>query len=114
MRAMIAVGALLLVGAFAALVSGVLGPSEEGVFHPDHTRVMSGFQDAASELVGGGGVSSVPPESECKQVDEATWRCYRRWAPLGKPGAAEILQADVNVYPDRVVVGEVDRLPDLQ
>lgn len=82
------------------------------MFHPDHSRVFNGFQDAASDLVGGDGVGSVPPDSECKQVEDTAWRCYRRWAPPGNPDAAEILQADVDVYEDRVVVGEISRLPD--
>ena len=112
MKVVLALVALLLVGGGAIVLSGVLGPSEEGVFHPDHTRVSNGFQDATSDLVGGDGASSVPPDSECKQVDDTTWRCYRRWAPVGHPDAAEILQSDVNVYNDRVVVGEISRMRD--
>lgn len=105
-------GVALLVGGGAVALAGVNRPSDEDVFHPDHTRVFNGFQKATSDLVGGDGVSSVPPDSECKQVAESLWRCYRRWAPAGNPGAAEILEADVNVYDDRIVVGEIGRTAD--
>lgn len=60
-KVVLALVALLVVGGGAIVLSGVLGPSEEGMFHPDHTRVFNGFQDATSDLVGGDGVSSVPP-----------------------------------------------------
>lgn len=87
-------------------------PPEDDRFHPDHTRVFNGFQDAASELLGGGGVGSVPPDSDCRQLNESTWRCYRRWAPVGQPNAAEVLEAEVSVYDDRVVVGRITRRSD--
>lgn len=107
----------VLLGVLAGLVATALAfvllsaePREDGVFHPDHSRVFNGFQEAASDLVGD--VSSVPPDSECRQVDSSTWRCYRRWAPIGRPDGAEILEAEVNVYEDRVVVGRITRQPD--
>jgi len=105
-------GAALVFVGVAVVGSGVLGPSEEGVFHPDHSRVFNEFQSKTSQLVGGGGVSSVDPVSECKQTADTVWRCYRRWAPVDEPEAAEVLQGDVNVYEDRVVVGQIERTPD--
>jgi hypothetical protein len=113
-KVMVALVVLLLLGGGAVVFPGAFGPSEEGVFHPDHTRVFNGFQDATSDLVGGDGLSGVPPDSECKQVDDTAWRCYRRWAPVGHPGAAEILQSEVNVYDERVVIGEISRMLDPQ
>lgn len=110
-KVMLVLVALLLVGGGAIVFSGVLGPSEKGVFHPDHPRVCNGFQDATSKLVGGDGASIVPHDSECMQVDDAAWRCYRRWAPVGHPEADEILQSDVNVYDGRVVVGSGECQP---
>jgi hypothetical protein len=92
------------------LATLTVGPQDDGVFHPDHSRVFNNFQDATSALVGD--VSSVPPDSECKQTHESKWRCYRRWAPVGQPEAAEMLQADVDVYEQRVVVGTISRVPD--
>lgn len=85
---------------------------DDDSFHPDHTRVFNGFQEAASALLGGGGVGSVPPDSDCRRLDESTWRCYRRWAPVGQPNAPEVLSAEVSVYDDRVVVGRISRRPD--
>lgn len=64
MKTIFAICALLLVGGGAYVLLGVLGLSQGGVFHPDHMRVFNGFHDATSELVGGDGVNSVPPDSE--------------------------------------------------
>ena len=109
---LISIGVLVAIGGGAAWFLIPDGPPEEGRFHPDYTRVFNGFQEATSAAVGGNGVSSVQPDSECKQLEEHSWRCYRRWAPVGNPQAAEMLQADVDVYDDRVVVGEISRTPD--
>jgi hypothetical protein len=109
MRVVFALMGLVVAGGIAIAVIDQQGSSQDGVFHPDHSEVFNEFQRATSELVGNDGVSSVPPDSECKQIEETTWRCYRRWAPVDQPEAVEILQADVEVYEDRVVVGEVSR-----
>ena len=85
-------------------------PNDEGIWHPDHTRVFNGFQSGIRPITGG--VSSVEPDSECKQIEDSLWRCYSRWAPVGEPGAVEILEGDVTVYDDRIVVGEVTRTPE--
>lgn len=111
MKWLVGSGILLLAGV-AVPFSGVLGPSKDGVFHPDHGRVSNEFQTTTSRIVGGGGVSSVEPDSECKQTADTVWRCYRRWALVNHPEAAEVLQGDVNVYEDRVVVGSIERVPD--
>ena len=109
MKSLLLVAAVLTVGT-VAFVGFTDGPNDEGVFHPDHSRVFNSFQDATSERVGE--VSSVAPDSECKQIEANKWRCYRRWAPVGRPGAALILEADLNVYDERVVVGAISRVPD--
>lgn len=111
-KVLLAVVVLLVGGSAVLFVFDPLDPSEEGRFHPDHTKVFNEFQDAVSAFVGGDGVSSVPPDSECKQTDDDSWRCYRRWAPVGHPEAAEVLEANVEVYEDRVVVGQISRTPD--
>ncbi|HET7690493.1 MAG TPA: hypothetical protein VFK41_08950 [Nocardioidaceae bacterium] len=85
---------------------------QSDAFDPDHSRVFNGFQQSTSVVLGNKGVSSVEPDSECKRLEKLTWRCYRRWAPVGHPDQAQIIQADVNVYDDRVVVGEIERIPD--
>lgn len=87
-------------------------PPEDDRFHPDYSRVFNGFQSAASDLLGNGGVGSVAPDSDCRQLDASTWRCYRRWAPVDRPTAVEVLEAEVSVYDDRVVVGRISRRPD--
>jgi hypothetical protein len=109
MRRALAVLALLAVGGLILYVVSD-EPPDDGVFHPDYTRVFNEFQTSVSALVGQ--VSSVPQDSECKRVADARWRCYRRWAPPGQPNEARIFEADVNVYQERVVVGEVSRVRD--
>ena len=90
MKLVLVVATLVVAGSFAFMaLTG--GPSDEGAFHPDHTRVFNGFQDATSELVGE--VSSVEPDSNPKQINDSKWRCYRRWAPVGRPAAAEIIRS---------------------
>jgi hypothetical protein len=112
-RVVKALAALLLLAAvFVGGVAWTHRTPKDDAFDPDYNRVFNGFQQSTSELVGGDGVSSVEPDSDCKRVEDTRWRCYRRWAPVGHPEAAEILQADVNVYQDRVVVGTVSRTPD--
>jgi len=103
---------LVLAAALAGGVAWAHRAPQDDVFNPDHDRVFNGFQQATSDLVGGGGVSSVEPDSDCKQVADTQWRCFRRWAPVGHPDAAQVLEADVDVYRDRVVVGTISRSPD--
>ena len=83
---------------------------KDNAFDSDYVRVSNGFQMATSKVVGE--VSSVETDSECSKIDESRWRCYRRWAPVGQPDAVEVLEAQVNVYEQRVVVGHISRTPD--
>lgn len=110
---MVGLVALALLGLGGFWILTLNGSKEQGGWSdPDYTRVFNGFQQASSAIVGNGGVGSVEPDSECKLIDDTTWRCYRRWAPVGHPEKAELLQGDVDVYQDRVVVGPVSRTPD--
>jgi hypothetical protein len=102
---------ILCLSAIAAFVVIDRSP-EDDRFHSDYARVFNGFQSAASDLLGNGGAGSVAPDSDCRQLDASTWRCYRRWAPIERPTAVKVLEAEVSVYDDRVVVGRISRRPD--